>query len=1468
LPAGNANTGAGTRKASNTSHHIPGKRRVSLDNSPPTQLPIFAADGSLGTLQHTLTAETASLSNNRAGIPSGALNFARIASNPQHPPGTRIGEDSAHESPNNALELAPLTNEQLGKRGWPLEGGTDSSGINGTSHGPHISAYAAEQAPPSPDQRLSTYEISGRHESAREPNRQATILPAGAVEESQPPGTLLEAQRLTPLTSDQRSERGRTREAGNWPTGPAGTCPHGYHTLSVAQPHFSLTESHPSAHINACDARNLSAGITSAGSGTHEVTDWTNDTLGECRSSSHNHSVPQPPLSTADQRPIAYMNARNAENLPAGITSASSGAREALDRTNNTFSECRTPFHTHPVTQRLTPSTGQRLRAYPNGRDAITSPAGITSGSFGAHESSNAQHDDRTTKNSATGVQCPSSGPPTLQTYNSTDDSPERRISAQHDDRTSENSATGVQCPSSGPANADYAQTRSHPNRPNPGARVQTTTDRSSLPVGQSRDLEDGKVVDWEPIPPSYELAAPADVFFDTPTMAQFWGYSWRERLFLCTLARNFTIQPRFCEGLEVPEWLQEGRYTTGIGPEGYITIRLPVLESLLARAIRDFPDACYRLFIPEGHTTPCVPFQGIPDAPEVVQAAMGSGPNQAHPSLSGYNVEQGGYPGQELSPLSPETSSSMDLDSEMTPLSTPASSVYELDDEPPAENYQEVVREPEEFMIPPSALFSPRRWTRDVVDSNTLDPRMALSNRNSCKVCTPHSLNGCLPQLTSFLPQTEVTPPMLERPALSVFSAQVYPNTGHPTSAMRSTQNEGPSYEAPSAATDLGMIRAVSHSTPNHQTIQLILKPKKPLPSRRTFTGHESNEAAPDASQVQRAPLNLATLDGRDAPMDESPSPTLLYLTIPSDESECGSDCSSLSSSYTILERPPLRNTSRQSYRPSAPSPLVNSYVAQPSPPTPDATRPVTPVILEEPRTFTVQGPAIKTSSLSRGYVIVQPYIQAGSEPTTRSMPSLITLSDSSSEVSDASSTSGEDFVYPTTPEPLPTISPPVAQLANLRTDDTPMRSPSPPPMQHTYVLPPATEEDPEVNFLINLLHIRLTDIIQSYKTGRRPALHIVESAPAPPYDPFTADRDDIYVEEPLRNASASPVIHQPQPRQVPSLPPVETLSTTADVPAREPLSSPPPSACSDSSSRPVTPVIHLKHDAVGWNWSHLPMEEDNDMNCFVVPYNTGHPPLEMEWPKVVPLDDNHWNRSHAELKEVREPTRTYTQSYNERRVQQAARRLHPNLEFLAKRAIGQRAVPIRSVRLREQIPEPVFRRTFSHYSSYSDLELDLSDKRPHQPSRANRWICYLSRIRTVRRQFLELFAAAEKLAESQGYIGGLQSYVYIFQNEVNEWIREHKPSSILHAHEFRYLCTLLHFLNEHQYHFLARHIHTFVHLRFRASYDLWTVLHVIMDRMEPYDGTYDFDYDGIPIFTSPYPSPNQSPPPASASA
>ena len=87
--------------------------------------------------------------------------------------------------------------------------------------------------------------------------------------------------------------------------------------------------------------------------------------------------------------------------------------------------------------------------------------------------------------------------------------------------------------------------------------------------------------------------------------------------------------------------------------------------------------------------------------------------------------------------------------------------------------------------------------------------------------------------------------------------------------------------------------------------------------------------------------------------------------------------------------------------------------------------------------------------------------------------MSLFITFSNSLTKENENSTSSEEDFVYPTSPNPLPDISLPVAQLANLRTDNAFMRSPSSPPAQHKFVLSPAFREDPEVKFLINLLYI-----------------------------------------------------------------------------------------------------------------------------------------------------------------------------------------------------------------------------------------------------------------------------------------------------------------------------------------------------------------------------------------------------------
>jgi len=136
-------------------------------------------------------------------------------------------------------------------------------------------------------------------------------------------------------------------------------------------------------------------------------------------------------------------------------------------------------------------------------------------------------------------------------------------------------------------------------------------------------------------------------------------------------------------------------------------------------------------------------------------------------------------------------------------------------------------------------------------------------------------------------------------------------------------------------------------------------------------------------------------------------------------------------------------------------------------------------------------------------------------------------------------------------------------------------------------------------MNFLINLLHIQITDIIQSYKEGCHPAIHIVESAPAPPYDPFNANLNNIYADElpqdtpqvsviaqdqsPAIAQSPSPIIAQHQPCTPMSLSPVETLPTHVETINPSVLSSPLTRTSLHSPNRPTLPVIHLKHDSVG---------------------------------------------------------------------------------------------------------------------------------------------------------------------------------------------------------------------------------------------------------------------------------------------
>jgi len=327
------------------------------------------------------------------------------------------------------------------------------------------------------------------------------------------------------------------------------------------------------------DAQNLPAGITSGSSGTREASDRTNDTFGKCQMTTYPHSIAHPPPSTIDWRLSTYMNACNTQNLPTGITRAGSGTCEASNQTNDTLGECRTSS-TQSITHHSTQTAELASSTHSGACNTINLPTCITSGSSGTCKFSSTQHDNQTPENSVTGVQWLSSGPLENIRPISDDASKSRcplKISMKKNNIPNASgpapSAYKLKPEDSALSSATAALMCICPNHLNPVTQAQTQTVESAPPqpfnTGLLHEWEDGEIVEWEPISLLYELAAPADSHFKVPTLTQFWGYSWQECLFLHTLARNFTIQPCFCNGLAVSEWLQEGRYTTGIDPEG-----------------------------------------------------------------------------------------------------------------------------------------------------------------------------------------------------------------------------------------------------------------------------------------------------------------------------------------------------------------------------------------------------------------------------------------------------------------------------------------------------------------------------------------------------------------------------------------------------------------------------------------------------------------------------------------------------------------------------------------------------------------------------------------------------------------------------------------------------------------------------------------------------------------------------------
>jgi len=143
-----------------------------------------------------------------------------------------------------------------------------------------------------------------------------------------------------------------------------------------------------------------------------------------------------------------------------------------------------------------------------------------------------------------------------------------------------------------------------------------------------------------------------------------------------------------------------------------------------------------------------------------------------------------------------------------------------------------------------------------------------------------------------------------------------------------------------------------------------------------------------------------------------------------------------------------------------------------------------------------------------------------------------------------------------------------------------------------------------------------------------------------------------------------------------------------------------------SPSNSSPTTPPVHITHDTTGWNWIHA-----STGDAYYTSPATGHF-LDEDWPKIVPLNANSF-RSRSGVYEVSDPQRTFDQRRFGHELWTSICLLRSNLLYLTSRLDGVRVAPVRLVRLKDQLPEPIFHHSFLQYAMYKELELDLLEKR-----------------------------------------------------------------------------------------------------------------------------------------------------------
>jgi len=156
-------------------------------------------------------------------------------------------------------------------------------------------------------------------------------------------------------------------------------------------------------------------------------------------------------------------------------------------------------------------------------------------------------------------------------------------------------------------------------------------------------------------------------------------------------------------------------------------------------------------------------------------------------------------------------------------------------------------------------------------------------------------------------------------------------------------------------------------------------------------------------------------------------------------------------------------------------------------------------------------------------------------------------------------------------------------------------------------------------------------------------------------------------------------------------------------------------------------------------------------------------------------------------------EPQHSYYQQASRAAMRRTMSHLLAHMLLLINLRFGNRTSYRTLHHLHEFIPHPIFDKFFREYRTYTDLAKGISAVREDQQTVPNRWQAHLPCLRRIRQLLGQYIDKGEALVKNHGYLDGLREYVV--QHDINFWHNE--PQSIFYYHEGQYLYALQQFLD-----------------------------------------------------------------------